>query len=71
MLGLDYSSSDEDDEDKTVAEAPTVAAEAPKRGGEAGDGAEKAGVKVETPDSGEFMLSTEAAELPKIVMNIH
>ena len=45
MLGLDYSSSDEDDEDKTVAEAPTVAAEAPKRGGEAGDGAEKAGVK--------------------------
>ena len=37
MLGLDYSSSDEDGDDTTKVHAPTVAAEADKRGGEAGE----------------------------------
>ena len=37
MLGLDYSSSDEDDDDATNVQAPTVAAEADKRGVEAGE----------------------------------
>ena len=37
MLGLDYSSSDEDDDDTTNVQAPTVAAEADKRGVEAGE----------------------------------
>ena len=33
MLGLDYSSSDEDNDDTKKVQAPTVAAEADKRGG--------------------------------------